>query len=434
MTTFHELDPDQFVALARGDGGPQAITALRIAQLSRHLLLIAHLLRNWPGSPAERDAVADTLERARRAAPERFAHVLGAPLVGSWSGITVRATERGVSAASDFGQLCGIAVVAAAAAGVPADLPVPIRDGVVSVPGLGVLAVGDASSARLTADGGRLEVSAGGDRVPLPADLPDDAPDGGPGWQPVRRLTATGAPGVALDDVDPYRHGHHAPPANRLDEAEVAHWQVVFAQAWGMLERRMPGRAAELAAGLQVLVPLAQTDPHSARSATIKYAFGAFGLTRPASAADLVVTMVHEFQHSKLSAMLDITPMSDPADTRRYFAPWRADPRPLAGLLQGVYAFVGVADSWRALRAEDGLADLADARFAEARLQVDRGLGAVEASGALTDGGLRLVAGLRRRTDELLAEPLDAAVVTAAEKALSDSHRQWLDRNRQAAG
>ncbi|WP_144126884.1 HEXXH motif domain-containing protein [Catellatospora sichuanensis] len=427
MTTFHEFDPDQFAGLARGDGGPPAVAALRAAQLSRHLLLVGHLLRHWPGGPAERDAVADTLDRVRRAAPDRYADVLGAPLVGSWTGIVVRAVERGVAAASDFGQLCGIAAVAAAAAGEPADLAVPVRDGVVSVPGLGALVVGDAASARLIADGGRLTVVAGGRSVPLSRD-PGEATV--PGWLPVHRLRAPGGPGVALDDVDPYRHGHHAPPANRLDDTEVAHWQAVFAQAWGMLERRMPGRAGELATGLQTLVPLAQTDPHSARSATIKYAFGAFGLTRPGSAADLVVTMVHEFQHSKLSGMLDLAPMSDPADTRRFFAPWRTDPRPLAGLLQGVYAFVGVADAWRALRDEDGLEALASDRFAQARLQVERGLGAVEASGALTGAGERLVAGLRARTDELLAEPLDPQVVQAAEQALSASHRQWIDRNK----
>ncbi|MEV0458129.1 HEXXH motif domain-containing protein [Catellatospora methionotrophica] len=437
MTTYHELGPAPFAALARGDGGPQAVTALRAAQLSRHLLLIGHLLRHWPGGTAERDTIADTLERARRAAPDRFAEVLSAPLVGSWTGITVRAAERGVAAAADFSQLCGLAAVAAAAAGVPADLPVPVRDGVVSVPGLGALSVGDATAARLTADDGRLCVTAGGDPFRIPADLRDGEPrwQGAdlPGWQPVRRLTAPDAPGVALDDVDPYRHGHHAPPANRLDDAEVAQWQAVFAQAWTMLARHLPGRAAELAAGLRVLVPLAQTDPHSARSATVRHAFGAFGLTRPASAADLAVTMVHEFQHSKLSGLLDITPLTDPADTRRYFAPWRTDPRPLAGLLQGVYAFVGVADAWRALRAEDSLTALASSRFAEARLQVDRGLGAVEASGALTDAGRLLVAGLRQRTGELLAEPLDAAVVAAAEQGLSASHRQWLDRNKAVA-
>jgi len=63
--------------------------------------------------------------------------------------------------------------------------------------------------------------------------------------------------------------------------------------------------------------------------------------------------MVHEFQHSKL------------------WAPWRTDPRPLGGLLQGVYAFLGVADTWRALAARPALGDLAMREFAEAREQVD---------------------------------------------------------------
>ncbi|NUT04287.1 MAG: hypothetical protein HOV76_12470, partial [Hamadaea sp.] len=143
MTTFHELDTATFTALAEGDGGPSAITALQRAQVSRHLILIANLLSEWPGPAAERDAIRDTLDRARAADPDRFADVVGAPLVGSWSGIVTRALGRGVADPSDFGQLAGIAVVAAAAAGVPADLAVPVRDGVASVPGVGALTVGD---------------------------------------------------------------------------------------------------------------------------------------------------------------------------------------------------------------------------------------------------------------------------------------------------
>ena len=43
----------------------------------------------------------------------------------------------------------------------------------------------------------------------------------------------------------------------------------------------------------------------------------------PSTAAEFAVTLVHEFQHSKLSAMLDLKPLIDPADDRRYFAPWQ---------------------------------------------------------------------------------------------------------------
>ncbi|NUR52328.1 MAG: hypothetical protein HOV71_29740 [Hamadaea sp.] len=420
MTTFHELDTATFTALAEGDGGPSAITALQRAQVSRHLILIANLLSEWPGPAAERDAIRDTLDRARAADPDRFADVVGAPLVGSWSGIVTRALGQGVADPSDFGQLAGIAVVAAAAAGVPADLAVPVRDGVASVPGVGALTVGD-RPVRLIAHHGAISADVDGGRVLLSTE--EDVP----GFQRVRFLSAPGVR-IALDDVDPYRHGHHAPPANRLDDAELEQWDKLFAEAWGLLARQLPGRAAELAAGLRTLVPLAQTDSRSARSATIKYAFGVFGLTLPPSAAEFAVTMVHEFQHSKLSAILDLVPMTDPADTSRHFAPWRTDPRPLAGLLQGVYAFVGVADSWRALRAEPDIAEEATRKFAEARVNVAEGLRSVEA-GALLPDGVRLVRGLRKRTDELLAEPLPDDVVRAAELTLSDTFRRWSDQN-----
>lgn len=197
--------------------------------------------------------------------------------------------------------------------------------------------------------------------------------------------------------------------------------------SWALLAVHLPGRAAELSAGLTTLVPLVQTDPTSARSATIRHAFGVFGLTRPATPADFAVTLVHEFQHSKLSAVLDLMPLTDPADTGRYFAPWRTDPRPLAGLLQGIYAFVGVADTWRALR---GAVGVAEARFAQARLQVDRGLTAVQESGALTREGEVLAAALRRTTDSLLAESVPPEVARAAEARLVHTQQAWSSRNR----
>jgi uncharacterized protein len=219
------------------------------------------------------------------------------------------------------------------------------------------------------------------------------------------------------------------PPANRLSEAEVALWRAAFAESWGLLAELCPERATELAEGLRTLVPLVQEHAQTARSATIRHAFGVFGLTRPPSAAEFAVTMVHEFQHSKLSALLDVVPLTDPADGGRYFAPWRTDARPLAGLLQGVYAFAGVADTWRALRAAPAVADLAERRFVESRLQVDRGLSSIENSGALTPEGEFLAARLRSSTDALLAEPVPVGLARAAEADLRRTYELWRDRN-----
>jgi HEXXH motif-containing protein len=46
---------------------------------------------------------------------------------------------------------------------------------------------------------------------------------------------------------------------------------------------------------------------------------------------------VHEVQHLKLAALLDIVTLTMPGEHDRYYAPWRDDPRPLSGLLQGTY-------------------------------------------------------------------------------------------------
>jgi uncharacterized protein len=425
----HELDQTLFAQLASGTGGAEAIEALRRAQFSKHLLLIQHLLAHWPGSIDERDAVAAALDRAAGQSPERFRDVVGAPLVGGWTAIVARGLEQGGGTPADFRHLAAIGAVASAAAGIDGEAEVGVHNGLVALPGRGAAMVGSADSARITVRDGRLAVHAGGVTIEVPEDGDDDDVAG---WLPVWRLAAeSGGTRLTLDldDIDPYRHGHHAPPALRLSAEEVDRWRALHADAWGLLVSHLPERAGELAAGLRTLVPLVQTDDGSARSATLRHAFGVFGLTRPSSAADFVVTMIHEFQHSKLSAILDLVPLSDPNDDRKYFAPWRTDPRPLAGLLQGVYAFVGVADAWRALRAADGIAPTAEQQFAYARLQVHNGLNAVEQCDALTSAGRALALHLRRTTDALLAEPVASSVAAAAEESLQRTHQRWQQHN-----
>jgi HEXXH motif-containing protein len=60
---------------------------------------------------------------------------------------------------------------------------------------------------------------------------------------------------------------------------------------------------------------------------------------------------VHENQHIKLSVLLDQMPVTHQSITLASgtcrSAPWRLDPRPVIGLLQGIYAYLGVTGFWR---------------------------------------------------------------------------------------
>ena len=63
----------------------------------------------------------------------------------------------------------------------------------------------------------------------------------------------------------------------------------------------------------------------------------------PADPATLALLIVHEFQHVKLDAMLDLYDLFDSADTPALPGTWqRTEPRPLDELLQETYARLAV--------------------------------------------------------------------------------------------
>src|SRR5262249_52474723 len=135
-----------------------------------------------------------------------------------------------------------------------------------------------------------------------------------------------------------------------LSSERHAAWQHRFGDAWAQIQQEHAAYAPGLAAGLRTVMPLAAVRAGKEVSATARHAFGAVAVALPASPATLALLMIHEFQHVKLGAVLDLYDLFDSADTRLFNAPWRDDPRPLEGLLQGTYAHIAVTDFWRARR------------------------------------------------------------------------------------
>jgi len=411
----HEVPDGRFAALASGLGGSETIQQLADAQRSKRLLL----LRAITQAASDRTATNVLIEADRR---DRrvVAALLGDPLVGAWAAGAVRAA----AGPPDLGPLSALAAVAAARTGLEARLDAGTRDQRVTLPTLGTAFLETDGPAVLTVGAGQVTVSGGSRTV--------RAGDDDPHWQPLRRLRARHrdrSATLAVEDGNPYRDCYHAPPAERLSEAEFARWQELYAQAWSLLAGFAPERADEIAVGLRSVVPLASGDDAMARSGTARDAFGTLGLTSPASATEFAVTLVHEFQHSKLSALLDLVPLYVAGGDELHFAPWREDARPTGGLIQGVYAFLGVADTWRSLLAAPGLAERAAQEFATVRLQVQAALTALEGSAELAPRGGDFAAGMRRALDVLLEVPVPSAAARAAESSLAERRRVWERHN-----
>jgi hypothetical protein len=196
-----------------------------------------------------------------------------------------------------------------------------------------------------------------------------------------------------------------------------------------VLVRHHGWAAGPVADGVPVLVPLVPRT--NLDSATSPAAFGAIATSCPTSAVVMAETLVHEFQHLKLCALMDMLPLIKPCGQKAY-APWREDPRPVGGLLQGVYAFAGVARFWDAQRHAETEPDAilrADVLYERWRSTIELATTTLLGAGFLTSTGVRFVTALRERGRVQESEAVPAAAREIAQEISLDNWLTWQLRH-----
>lgn len=430
----HQLSRTAFEALAAGGGGRAAVSELAEAQYSKHLLLLRGVLAVAGKGDREQALRArragELLTAAQRRDAAAARTVISHPAVGAWALHTVRAVRAAGAAPRLPGAtpdgLCGVAAAAAVRAGLRAEIEVPTVGGTLVLPALGSVRVSEGSAVVRAADGTAEIFSRSGTAL-LPPDSRLGSPDSAsqPGWLPLRRI-GLGEGSLVVDDVDPFRMPAVGDVSGRLADRELRDWDRVFQEAWQLLVRHHRAVAEEVARTVRVIVPL-NSPPEGERSSSSPETFGAIALSRPGSASSLAVTLTHEVQHLKLCALIDLVTLTRWDDGRRYYAPWRDDPRPVSGLLQGAYAHLGISAFWRRQRhlapAEQRIR--AHAEFARWRSATALATRTLASSGQLTADGARFVRGmaqiLQAWHDE--AVPPEAGALAGRE---ADEHRaRW---------
>ncbi|MBX6751911.1 MAG: FxsB family radical SAM/SPASM domain protein, partial [Micromonosporaceae bacterium] len=207
-------------------------------------------------------------------------------------------------------------------------------------------------------------------------------------WFPSARVDVDGL-SVVIEDGDPHRACHYWPPTGRLDEPTRRAWRQSLEAAWRSVLADAPEHAAGMTAGLRVITPLVAAPDGTQRSSYARHAFGAVAVA-PTAADALAVLLVHEFQHVKLGALIDIIDLYDPGYRELLTVGWRPDPRPIEMVLHGTYAHLAIADIWRA-RAERSGDDTAAATFRQYRDWTTQALAKLAATRALTPAGARLL-------------------------------------------
>jgi HEXXH motif-containing protein len=447
VLTNHSLSADAFMDLAVGEGDSAAVRMLCEAEHSKHRLWLvdAYLAADEVDPPTRATAAFQAglrlLDQASAADAAAVARLFTLPYIGSWA----HDCRVGVSSGSvpDFGYLACVAAAAAIPLGIPFEIEAPVRDDRVVFPGLGCLPVADQGDwIRLSSDGERLRAGqhievACADLVPDDGSgtaVPGEAVPGEPvrQWQgtPLVRAVAEGrAWEVLLETVDRHLDRYAIPMVTALAADEVMHWRQLIQGAWELLVRHHAWAAGPIPDGVAVIVPLVQQSYLD--SAASPAAFGAIATSVPPSPVSLAEVLIHEFQHVKLGGLIDVVPLVEPCEERGY-APWREDPRPVGGLLQGVYAFTGIAHFWdvqRHIETEPDDILRASVLYERWHSSIAAVTGTLLGAGALTPDGVRFVTALRERGPRQDCGPVSPEAMEIARAVALDNWLTWQLRH-----
>ncbi|WP_185124018.1 HEXXH motif domain-containing protein [Streptomyces sp. TLI_185] len=448
-SAWHTISAKGLDGLLQGRGDGAVIDELLGAEHSRRLLLLRALYDRSVGlssgsddSPLSLSDAWELLERVQAQSPEVVEAVLMAPGTGTWLSCSLRILQKTldseVPAWATLGHLASLAAASAAAARIEFTLTVPVNQGTVSLPSLGYAVLPtdeDWTTARVTGDQQSIRITGSGGEVVVCSDRARPMP----GWQPTRRVMlgqGAAARPVALEEHDPYRSfsGPSAPRA--LSESEAQAWRSSLTEAWNILRRDDPAFVDALSRGLISITPLPAGERFRPYSSSSAEAVGGINISLSDQGPELAATLVHEFQHVKLGALTHLAPLvrhpEESEDRPELFrAPWRDDPRPLEGLLHGIYAFWGVTRFWQVHRrtAEGAHAPLAHFEFALWRDEVWSALNGVRRHERLTSLGRRLLESLAQSCAGWLGDEVPAVELRLAREAAASHRARWQEHH-----
>lgn len=442
---FHQLARADLTALASGEFTESLIRRLRSAELSKNVLLLEAVTREAVRSGSgEIIAIIDSAQEVLRAAqvsqPAAVARLLALPNFGLWAyecliGLRTRTKQPD---AADIGHLAAFAAVAALRTRQHCHLRLPVRDGVIHLPTLGRVTVPSGTGmswADFVSDSHGAIVASGSHELRLPA--ASSGIPGAQGWTPAYSVAArSNGLGIrlSLEDSDPFL-ARLAPSPCPISSDLVQEWQQRLTETWKLLTRFHKDVALGLAGTLTTIVPSSELEPGQPITATSGWAWGAVLLSLPPDELSFAEALTHEFHHLVLAAVEDITTLIGAGHDDLCYAPWRDDPRPRSALLQGSYAFFGVAGFWLRQSQAGSWVERRKAQieFARRSENVSDALAELRDWTGLTAAGHLLVARMAHQLAGLLAEPVDPSARAAALQVNSEHRERWLRANDRAA-
>lgn len=427
MSTSVLTDPAVLRALGRGESHRDAFAALTFGQTRRVLRSLELVRRRCSAVVDAERAIAALIAEWMRLAGGGNADALAVlvdPFVEIWVTGVLRG-DRPIADAHATARLLGPQL------GAESELTVRLSpDGplVFSRCGGALDWIGSRSAVVRCGAGSMTVIADGGTAVFAETGTPSLT--GSMTWTPtpvVRLVSAQTHWTVALNGSDASSGAVGLGSLDRLHGDTMARWTAVVDASWRLLEQRHRVYVPGIAEFARVLVPQTSPDPHKHVSGSSADGFGAVALSLTADVPTFAVALVHEVQHIKLNALLDVVDLHHADRTPRYYAGWRDDPRPFQALLHGVYAFSAVTEFWRveylaqtdaAVRRRYGF------EYSLWAAQTAASLAELIDAGAATDAGRHFLGGLQEVAAGWNA-PVEPAIAAAVGDVMAEHRLNW---------
>lgn len=311
---------------------------------------IRELMRLSTSADPELRAFKPTLKRLLADAPGALASVLRSPTVGG----LLRCLRRGApepelenAVAELLATLHTDLAHAGALPQVVAQRRLPRR--IVSLAARRTIVIPPDTTRAEFRNGEIALLGADGRRTTISLAQPDQADMVEPCFVPITDTLM-----LALVDNNPLAmaEAHPDKQGNALDLGghAASEWADTLARCLELIARYMPDLRGEIDLYVHQVVPVGY-DEHSHLSASYQEVIGTIYMTLHPQLMTMVEATIHEFQHNKLHAQLELDPLLHNAFFPLYSSPVRPDPRPLQGVLLAVHAFLPVARLYQLMRA-----------------------------------------------------------------------------------
>ena len=190
--------------------------------------------------------------------------------------------------------------------------------------------------------------------------------------------------------------------------------------------------ASEILMGVQSLVPINSHDIDVHRSQTFLEIPGLLVLSWMSDTSVIVEALVHEYHHHKLNAILNLDPIFVEGNAEEiYYSPWRDDPRPLGGILQGTYVFQAVLEFEHKLLRTD-MPILQEKRLQQrvytVKKQLQTALKVLKTNAGFSSIGRGLIEGIEENIDRVEPE-IPQIEQQLIDLRLKEHQRKWEAEN-----